>query len=447
MPNIQFAVDKRDILCYNIYRRSVSIMKYTPPIYNALEKYAQNTLRRFHMPGHGGNIADGFLRDVSKFDVTELCETDDLAAPAGVIKEAQILAARKFGSGAALFSCHGATLCIQAAVYAELKMKPQGRIFCHRRVHKAVLNAFVLLDVQPVWITDFDADFSECDILVFTWTDYYGNIAPYRRIEEISRKYGIVTVADNAHGSHLAFYDGGKLHPTRHGIDFCVESLHKTLPVLTGGACLNMKDAANAGICREGMTLFGSTSPNYLIMASIDRAIADICEEDIQKTLCAVRKLEKKLDRFFIHDSDSLHRDPLRMVLRCEKPKELYNILYQNGIKCEFYDACGVVAIPPFGADEKYFEPLERVLLGYDPGIYNAASRIKYTVPQRRFSVRQAQFMPGETVLIQDACGKVSAKEYSLYPPGIPLIVPGEIFTQGIIHCLKDSLDKVEILN
>lgn len=421
-------------------------MKYIPPIYNALEEYAQNTLRRFHMPGHGGNIADGFLREVSKFDVTELCETDDLAAPEGVIKEAQNLAAQKFGSGAVLFSCHGATLGIQAAIYAALKMKPQGRIFCHRRVHKAVLNAFVLLDVQPVWITNFDTDFSECDILVFTWTDYYGNIAPYERIEEISRKYSIVTVADNAHGSHLAFYDGGCLHPTRHDIDFCVDSLHKTLPVLTGGACLNIKDSENARMCREGMTLFGSTSPNYLIMASIDRAIADICEEDIQKTICAVQKLEKKHGRYFIHDSDSLHRDPLRLVLRCEKPEELYNMLYKMGIKCEFYDACGVVAIPPYGSDEDYFEPLEKVLSDYDPGIYNATLCIKYTVPERKLSVRQAQLMTRETILLQDAYGKVSAKEYSLYPPGIPLIVPGEVFTREIIHCLKGSLDKVEIL-
>lgn len=421
-------------------------MKYSPPIYCALEKYAQNTLRRFHMPGHGGNIKDSFLSHASRYDVTELSETDNLSCPEGVIKEAQELASKKIGCAKTLFSCGGATLCLQAAIFAALKKRPKGRVFCHRRVHKSVINAFALCDVEPVWITDFDTDLSQCDILVFTWTDYYGNIAPYEKIAPLCEKYGIITVADNAHGAHLAFLNGGKLHPTRHGVDFCVDSLHKTLPVLTGGACLNIKHAQDEEVCRSAMTLFGSTSPNYLIMASIDYALAQTECGELEKTARAIKDIEKKNPEYFVHDSDIGHRDPLRIVLRCEAPRELYNILYAKSIKCEFCDACGVVLIPPYGADSEYFEPLCRQLSLYDEGTYRPERRMQYKIPEKKLSVRQALFMPWESALINDADGRVSAREYSLYPPGIPIILPGEVFTKEIICCLKDSFDTVQIL-
>jgi len=421
-------------------------MKYIPLIYTALEKYAQNTLRRFHMPGHGGAIKDGFLSAVSAYDVTELNETDNLSCPEGVIKEAENLASQKFGSGATLFSCGGATLCLQAAIFTALKRRPQARVFCHRRVHKSVLNAFYLMGVQPKWITDYEGDFSDCDILVFTYTDYYGNIVPYERICEISRKYGIITVADNSHGAHLAFMNKGMLHPVKQDIDFSVDSLHKTLPVLTGGACLNIKDRDDYDTCRYAMTVFGSTSPSYLIMASVDRALSEVDECIFENTAQVIRGIEKRLGRYFIHDSDSLHRDPLRIVLRCENPGELYNLLYKKGIKCEFYDACGVVLIPPYGADEQYFEPLVKALEEYDGGIYFPTQRIKYKIPAVKLSIREALTAPGREITLEEANGKISAREYSLYPPGIPVIVPGEVFDDDIISCLKNSLNKVQIL-
>lgn len=421
-------------------------MECTKPICAAMEKYNANTVRRFHMPGHGGKIRDGFLSEVSAFDVTELPETDNLAAPEGAIKESEEIAAEKFKSAATLFSCGGATLCIQAAIYAALKLKPHGRVFCHRRVHKSVINAFTLLDVTPKWTTDFEGDFSACDILVFTWADYYGNIAPYEKIEAIARKYGVLTVADNAHGSHLAFTDDGIFHPTRHGIDFCVDSLHKTLPVLTGGACLNLSNAAWYGLCREGMTLFGSTSPNYLIMASIEGALAGVSGKDFERTRHAVENLEKKFPNFFRHACDERHRDPLRILLRCENPRELYEYLYEKGIKCEFWDKSGVILIPPYGADEKYFEPLEAALAKYDCGNAEAFEEAEYKIPIRKKSMREAMFMPRETVDISVAEGKISAREYSLYPPGIPIIVAGEVFDSQIISCLKDGFNKIQII-
>ncbi len=422
-------------------------MRYTPPLYDALEKYAQNTVSRFHMPGHGGKIADSFLSEAAAFDVTELCETDNLSAPQGVIKAAQELAAQRFGAANTLFSCGGATLCIQAAIYAAVRQKPRTRVFCHRRVHKSVINAFTLLDVRPTWFTDFGIDFSECDVLIFTWVDYYGNIAPYEKIEEIASKYNLLTIADNSHGAHLAFIDGGKLHPMRHGVNFCIDSLHKTLPVLTGGACLNISDTAFNDICREGMTLFGSTSPNYLIMASIDRALANASQSDLDKTRRAVTALEREFPKYFRHRSDALHRDPLRILLRCESPERLYEYLYEKGVKCEFYDASGVILIPPYGADNDYFEPLKMALSSFEPGEFKPEHEIEYNIPLCKIPIRKAAFMPREEIPIAEAEGKISAREYSLYPPGIPLIVPGEVFDRQIIRCLSDSFNKVNILN
>ncbi|MBQ9921310.1 MAG: hypothetical protein IJO52_03920, partial [Clostridia bacterium] len=278
-------------------------MKYNPPIYNALEEYAENTVSRFHMPGHGGRAQDGFLGDVYRYDVTELSETDDLACPTGVIAEAQRLAAEKFGAESTLFSCQGATLCIRAAIYACLMLRPRGRIYCHRKVHKSVVNTFVLLDIRPVWFCDEDTDFSDCDAVIYTHTDYHGNIFPCEKLYSAAQKYGFLVVADNAHGSHLAFMEGGRLHPVRMGADFCIDSLHKTLAVLTGGACLNVKKAEWSPLCRSGMTLFGSTSPSYLIMASIDKALSLVSGDVLDKTRRAVEAVKKRHPSFFADGS------------------------------------------------------------------------------------------------------------------------------------------------
>lgn len=423
-------------------------MIYQPPIYNALVQYALNTKSRFHMPGHGGKGDMGFLSDVSRYDVTELSETDNLACPESVILEAQRLATKKFSSGFTIFSCGGATLCIQAALYAALKIRPineNSRLYCHRRVHKSVINAFFLLGIQPVWVDSIEkAAVPDCGIFVYTHTDYYGSVADSEKIKALAQR-GIVTVADNSHGSHLAFMNGGALHTTRMGVDFTVDSLHKTLPVLTGGACLHLKNPDHADICREGMTLFGSTSPNYLIMASIDRAIAAADEAVFQKTAEAVERLKKRFPRYFSYTSEG-DRDPLRIVLRCCDPYELYDVLYKSSVKCEFCDGSGVVLIPPYASEDKDLEPLEAVLKEYDPGVFKSESIPNYPIPHCKMSIRDAVMSRRANIPITRSEGKISAREYSLYPPGIPLIVPGEVFTESMICRLKGSFDTVEII-
>lgn len=424
-------------------------MIYQPPIYNALVQYALNTESRFHMPGHGGRGDMGFLSEVSKYDVTELSETDNLSCPETVILEAERLASQKFSSGFTLFSCGGATLCIQAALYAALKIRPvseKSRLYCHRRVHKSVINAFFILGVDPVWIDSIEkADTTDCGILVYTHTDYYGSIADTETVKRLSQK-GIITVADNSHGSHLAFMNGGRLHPVRLGVDFTVDSLHKTLPVLTGGACLHVKNADHAHICREGMALMGSTSPNYLIMASIDRAVAQADGDVLEKTAEAVMELKKRLPQYFSYTLEG-ECDPLRIVLRCENPCELYEILYKNSVKCEFYDGSGVVLIPPYATETKDFDLLEKVLSQYDPGVFTPQKIPSYPIPLHKTDIRSAVLSKRTSVPIEQSEGKISAGEYSLYPPGIPLIVPGEVFDKSTICRLKGSFDTVDILN
>jgi len=424
-------------------------MIYQPPIYNALVEYAMNTKSRFHMPGHGGKGDMGFLSEVSKYDVTELSETDNLSCPESVILEAERLASQKFSSGFTLFSCGGATLCIQSALYAALKLRPvseKSRLYCHRRVHKSVINAFFLLGVDPVWVDSIEkADTADCGIFVYTHTDYYGSISDTETVKKLGEK-GIITVADNSHGSHLAFMDDGRLHPVRIGVNFAVDSLHKTLPVLTGGACLHVKEAEHAHICREGMALFGSTSPNYLIMASIDRAVSQADGEVFKRTAEAVKKLKKRHPQYFSYIPDG-ESDPLRIVLRCENPCELYEMLYKSSVKCEFYDGSGVVLLPPYGTTDKDFELLEGVLSEYDPGVFIPQNIPNYPIPLRKTDIRSAMLSKSTSVPIEKSEGKISASEYSLYPPGIPLIVPGEVFDKSIICRLKGSFDTVDILN
>jgi arginine/lysine/ornithine decarboxylase len=262
---------------------------YNTPLYNAVAQYAAKDTARFHMPGHKGRFCRNFLEPVLPFDLTEIDETDNLYISGGVIGEAESLAAKAFGAAHTAFSAGGATLALQAAMY--LASQTGQKMLIDRNCHKSVIHACALLDIEPVWIypeinSEFNipcgmhaADFekaAKCNpdakSLLITSPNYYGSLAELKEICNLAKDMGIITIIDNSHGSHLAFYQSGELHPIRMGGDLVIDSLHKTLPVLTGGAMLLSGGRFNRQDLLGAMSLFGSTSPSYLIMASIDYA-------------------------------------------------------------------------------------------------------------------------------------------------------------------------------
>lgn len=252
-------------------------------LYGSLLDYTRRGMSPFHTPGHKNKF---FKKLFNKLDYTELEDTDDLYNPKGAILETEKEASKIFESGCTLISAGGCTLCIQAmlSVFCEKKSK----ILCSRLVHRSSINTMAILDLEPVFILpkidpvlNFYSQITVEDVELYlkkykdiktvflTSPDYYGNIADIKNISLVCKKYNVPLLVDNAHGSHLAFLKKN-VHPLFLGADATTDSLHKTLPVLTGGALLHLKDKTLYKKAKYFMEFFGSSSPSFPIMASID---------------------------------------------------------------------------------------------------------------------------------------------------------------------------------
>ena len=244
------------------------------PLTEAVEAYLAKGLARFHMPGHKGRAA-GLFDQVSEYDVTEVKGTDSLYECKEAIRETERQYAALYESGDCLLSAGGSTLCIQAMLASALR--PGEEFLIGRNCHSSAVNAAALCGFEPVWLMKQTPEALEHALsehpgvkaAYLTSPDYFGTLADIAACSKICHEHGALLLVDNAHGAHLPFFEKN-LHPMHLGADLCADSLHKTLPVLTGGALLHLADPSLYETAKRRMRLFGSTSPSYLIMLSAD---------------------------------------------------------------------------------------------------------------------------------------------------------------------------------
>ena len=296
------------------------------PIYDFMCRYSNSDILRFHMPGHKGSSPEPLLDMLYKLDITEIKGADSLFEADGIIAESEKNASRLFNTAGTFYSVGGSTLCIQTMLAL---MKREGRtVIAARNVHRAFLNAAALLDLDVHWLylkysggiltgeiplDELEKELMECKAptcVYITSPDYTGKTADIEKISSICRKYNSPLLVDNAHGPHLAFFEKSR-HPIARGADLCCDSAHKMLPALTGAAYLHISDLKYADKVKDAMTLFASTSPSYLIMASLDlcnRYIDEKIREDIKNIQQRVEKLRAKLSaRLVFADSEPFH--------------------------------------------------------------------------------------------------------------------------------------------
>lgn len=346
-------------------------------------EYADKNPVRFHMPGHKGKSENHI--DYS-LDVTELFFTDNLYSPSGklnLIHELENRISKCFFNNtsiSSLISCSGATLCVQASIHALVKsnkIKNNNKnlyIICDKASHISFLNIINLLNINPLWV-DPAEDFAEKinffaqnknlqDIIgVFvTSPDYFGNMKNIAQISQKCKKHSLDLIVDNSHGSHLAFYKNGSLHPINLGADISIDSIHKTLPVLTGAAILHAGKKFDKDILKKSMNVFASTSPSYLILQSIEK-MADLLEkcgvEEHERLINDINLFKDKAKNLgFAFDSGELY-DPYRIILNCENSGEkLYYFLAEKNIVCEFFTDDSVIIIPSISNFSSDFEKL-----------------------------------------------------------------------------------------
>ncbi len=429
------------------------------PLYNFLKQYHASGCSRLHMPGHKGNFPLLNQEGLGSLDITEIQGADSLFECNGILREAEKNAEALYHSTRTLYSAGGSTLCIQTML--ALVRPRGGKIILSRNSHKAAVNAIALLGLEPVWlfpkklddtvfpgiitpeqIRDALLKHPDAAAVYVTSPDYFGILCNIRGIKTECEAFGVPLLVDNAHGAHLCIFDG--MHPIQQGADLCCDSAHKTLPALTGSALLHIGNPEFTAGAKETMSLFGSTSPSYLIMLSTELALNWLAEEGKTafKTLQnRVFKIEKQFVENGFATPASYRRDSTRIVLDTlyggYPGEEFAALLRSFGMEPEFVSKGAVVLLTsPFNREED-FRRLEQFAASL-PKRERIHTRIpEFPVPDRAMSVRQAVLSPFEVLSLEQAEGKTCADARISCPPGVPVVMPGEVIDKKIRNILK----------
>lgn len=431
----------------------------TTPIADFVRTYAASNMSRFHMPGHKGKSMLG----CENYDITEIHGADSLYEADSIIAESEKNATELFGSAKTLFSTEGSSQCIRAMLYLAMLQKKEGvrpTIVAARNVHKAFIYAATLLDFDAIWLWPEEQSESICSCLIspkeieavlqenksvvavyITSPDYLGGQADIKEIAEVCHRNGTVLAVDNAHGAYLRFLEPSQ-HPLDLGADICCDSAHKTLPVLTGGAYLHIsKNAPKVFLeqAKYAMGLFGSTSPSYLIMTSLDlcnQYLIDNYKERLQRIIkvkddCVVQLVDAG---WRVRNSD-----PLKLTIEIPNGVSSHALtekLRQHHVECEYADSDFVVFMY---TPENMEEDLEQIILalGENKFTYKEKERLPVVHTTQMMSIREAMFATPETVPIKDALGRICRVPTVSCPPAIPIAVPGELIDADVIKLFE----------
>ncbi|WHH57073.1 aminotransferase class I/II-fold pyridoxal phosphate-dependent enzyme [Petroclostridium sp. X23] len=461
-------------------------MNYNTPLYNALKTYSKKRKIPFHMPGHklGKGIADRFKGEIFNIDLTELRETDDLHAPEGPIKEAQRLAAKAFGAWHTFFLVNGSTCGIQTMVAGICN--PGDVLIVDRNCHSSVIHALILCGVSPYYIypeyipklgvaggmnpqrvEEALKRYPQAKGVFITCPTYYGICSDMKTIANIVHRYNKVLMVDEAHGAHFCFHPGLPLGALRSGADMCVQSAHKTLPALTQSALLHVNsDRIDLHRIKKCLKMFQTSSPSFVLMAYLDaaRSIMECNGNELLSDLIrwcqqARESINQSKQLYCLgselagsHQIQSV--DCTRMVVNvCNTGLSGYQVereLYTFGdIQVEMSDMNNILCIPSPGNSEEQLMALVHSLKAIISDIVvenNARVVGKYCDSQYSMSPAHAFYSESKVVNLRDAVGEVCSDMITCYPPGIPVLCPGEMISGDIaeyILCVKNAGGKV----
>lgn len=423
------------------------------PLYDALVHHRNLGRASFHTPGHK-NSPEALPPDLYSLDFTELPDTDSLFDASGPILEAERQAAELFGTARTCLSAGGCTLCIQAML--RLAAPEGGKVLCSRVIHRGAVNAMALLGLEPVWAMPQDIiktleAHPDVKAVYVTSPDYYGRLLDIASLSAACKKHGVPLLVDCAHGAHLMFTEP-KLHPLLLGASMTADSAHKTLGVLTGGAWLNIGDARYAEGAKRAMALFGSTSPSYPVMASLDwarewlrthpgafappqRSVAEIRSAALARGIALPEGL---------CDPTRITLDTASVGLAGTRAAELFRAA---GVEPEFADARYVVLIAtPFNTPEDFLR-VKNAVESLPVGTPLPEEPPLPPLPPIGATLREAIFAESESVVLENSVGRLAAEAACPCPPGVPVVMPGERITEEVAEFLRGyGFFRIEVL-
>ena len=444
------------------------IMNKCTPIADFVKNYVQTQGTRFHMPGHKGKSFLG----CEQYDITEISGADSLYEADGIIAQSEQSATELFGTERTVFSTEGSSQCIRGMLYlAVMNLKRtytasrKPLIIAARNVHKAFLYAAALLDLEVKWIWPEGGMDSLCSCTVsaemlenilgdllpqdkerlaavyVTSPDYLGGMLDIKGLSEVCHRNGTILAVDNAHGAYLHFLET-PLHPMDLGADICCDSAHKTLPVLTGGAYLHIGKNAPANFAKnakEAMALFGSTSPSYLTLISLDLCndyLTNTYRKQLSDMVTQLKRLKESLQ-----DAgwQMVGAEPLKITIRVPNGmtgQHLAETLRKNQIECEYADPQYLVLmITPENKKEELDFLIE--VLGENHLPYRKQNKMGLEKCVQKMSIREAIFADHEMIPVKDAVGRICGTPTVSCPPAIPIVVSGEMIEENTLRIFE----------
>lgn len=436
------------------------------PIADFVRSCGEKKTARFHMPGHKGRSFLG----CEALDITEIQGADALYEAQGIIARSERNAAQLFGSHSSFFSTEGSSQCIKAMLYLLIKHRPIGTapsIMAARNVHRSFVHACALLDIQPSWLWPEEDSSSLCSCPIsaegleralqslpqppaavyITSPDYLGGMADIAALSEVCRRHGCYLAVDDAHGAYLHFLPK-PCHPLDLGADICCDSAHKTLPVLTGGAYLHIARPELEEDAKQALSLFGSTSPSYLTLASLDLCNVYLAGDYRERLRDCVERLERLRRELRSGGWQLADSDPLRLSIAAPEGCSGYELaerLRRAGAEPEYADPEHLVLMITPENDQQDLERIPSVLgRGGAPGERAALPRAE---GEAVLGIREALFAPYERVSAAEALGRICAAPTVACPPAIPIAVSGERIGPKAVELFQHyGVDTVEVL-
>ncbi|HIT07400.1 MAG TPA: aminotransferase class I/II-fold pyridoxal phosphate-dependent enzyme [Candidatus Scybalocola faecipullorum] len=447
-------------------------------LYKRLDEYGNSDYYPFHMPGHKRNGKYMSSNAPVKTDITEIEGFDNLHHAQGIIKEAQERAASVFGAEETHFLVNGSSVGLIAAIYASTK---QGdRILAARNCHKSVYHAIELRGLYPVYVYPkvhqnygIDQGIDPEDVkkalqlhkdikaVIITSPTYEGIVSDIQKISDAAHQYGVPLIVDEAHGAHFGFHPAFPKSALSFGADIVIKSLHKTLPSLTQTALLNIQGTlADRELTRKYLTYFQTSSPSYILMASIDRCVCFLekhAEEAFENYDALLDEFYKKAEN--LKHFDILDRNKLTDLSICDFDRskiviysnpvtacgnEIYDVLLkQYHLQLEMASKDYVLAMTSLCDTQEGMSRLYEALSELDNqgkfiSLY-PKSELTFNIEcaDVQMNIEEAVSAQHTSVPLEFSEGRISAEYAYIYPPGVPFLVPGE-------RIKKEHIDKIK---
>ncbi|MEA4888071.1 MAG: aminotransferase class I/II-fold pyridoxal phosphate-dependent enzyme [Clostridiaceae bacterium] len=448
------------------------------PLYEALDQYANAGLVHFDVPGHKKRLHDGLGEFIGErtvqLDANSTKELDMLSNPTGIIREAEVLLADAYGADYAYMLVNGSTFGVQAMIMAACG--PKDKIILPRNVHKSAINGIILSGAVPVFVEpEINREYGiangisyeqvkraihdnpDAKAVLLINPTYFGVVSDIRAIIKLCHRHQMMVLADEAHGAHFPFYPEFPDNASASGADLATVSMHKTGGSLTQSSVLLLNERI---ITHSQMltviNLMQTTSASYLLMASLDLARRNLVMEGQARydvIFRAVEEAKRKLiatpglqvlTREDINGQGFYDYDETKIVVKVNDLGltgfQVYDLMRQEfNIQLELAETYVVLAVVGIGDDEstinRLVEALQSIAGRYygrqNPFLLDQSSL--FEKPMTVVSPREAFYSPKRLVPIDKAVGEICAESIMIYPPGIPLAIPGEKMSQNIV--------------